>query len=142
MCSESSKAMFERYVMERSLLKHAPDCSSVSKYGYIRYCRCLRGNINIMFSQRRKTVEIPVSAPKEPIAHPPDQLQKTFSTMMLLAGLYVRYELGFLTLILRHTLTVTHSSLLVTSTSCTQMLFPQTSNPSRPPSSPPRTTML
>jgi hypothetical protein len=94
------------------------------------------------FHLEEKTAEIPVSAPKEPIAQPPDQLQKTFSTMMLLAGLYVRYELGFLTLILRHTLTVTHSSLLVTSTSCTQMLFPQMSNPSRPPSFPPRTTML
>jgi hypothetical protein len=48
-----------------------------------------------MFSQGGKTGEIPVSAPKEPIAHPPDQLQKTFSTMMLLAGLYGRYELCF-----------------------------------------------
>jgi len=45
--------------------------------------------ISVLFllSKKRGKGEVPVLAPREPIAQPPDQLQKMFSTMILLAGL-------------------------------------------------------
>ena len=51
--------------------------------------------VNINMFTEEESGKIPVSAPKDLIAHPPDQLQKTFSTIILLTRLYSYYELHF-----------------------------------------------